>query len=97
MGEELIRLPPRSKKVCITCARAARSLSSLPTLKVIQVPRPMAGICSPVDGIAFFRMAPEAGPWPNAGRAVVAPKPVIEPTNARRVRCFMASTWHFYR
>ena len=34
-----------------------------------------------MDGIAFFKMAPAAGPWPNAGRAVVAPKLVIEPTN----------------
>ena len=50
-----------------------------------------------MDGIAFFRMAPEVGPWANAGRAAVAPRPVIDRTNARRVRYFMASPWHFYR
>ena len=43
--------PPALKKDSITAAHSSRSTGSSPTLKVIQVPRPTAGIISPVEGI----------------------------------------------
>jgi hypothetical protein len=45
-----------------------------------------------VEGIAFFKMAPVAGPWPSAGSVAVAPRVAIDPTNVRRVRELMATT-----
>src|SRR6266516_5506817 len=54
MGEESIRRPPESKKARITCAQASRAIVSLPTLKVIQLPSPIAGSPSPVEGIGLL-------------------------------------------
>jgi hypothetical protein len=88
MGEESTSVPPRSKKACMTWARAARSLSSLPTLKVIQVPRPIIGIFSPVEGMARVMTGPAGAAWlsENAGMVAAAPS---EPMNVRRVIRFM--------
>src|SRR6516164_7816744 len=72
MGEESIRVPPRSKNVCTTRAQSERCLSSLPTLKVSHVPRPMAGIFSPVEGIARVRMGPVAARLLENGGIVAA-------------------------
>ena len=55
MGEESIILPPASKKARMTLAQASRPAGSLPTLKVIQLPRPMTGMASPLDGIGLVR------------------------------------------
>src|SRR3990170_390360 len=51
MGEESIIRPPPSKKAAMTVVHSSRSTGSFPTLNVIHVPRPIAGINSPVDGI----------------------------------------------
>lgn len=55
MGEESIIFPPASKNAVITSAHSSRSTGSSPTLKVIQVPRPTAGIASPEDGMVRVR------------------------------------------
>lgn len=51
MGELSIRRPPAWKKARITSALASRAARSLPTLKVIQLPRPTRGNASPLDGM----------------------------------------------
>jgi hypothetical protein len=53
MGEESIRRPPAAKKARMTSAQLSRASGSLPTLKVIQDPRPTIGKASPVEGIGF--------------------------------------------
>ena len=82
-------MPPRSKKVWMTCARAARSFSSLPTLKVIQVPSPIIGIFSPDLGIARVMIGPPGAAWLSENAGIVAAAP-SEPTNVRRVMRFMS-------
>lgn len=57
MGEELILRPPASKKAAITSAHSSRRTGSPPTLNVIQVPSPTAGITSPEEGIVRVRGA----------------------------------------
>src|SRR6266567_7661694 len=52
MGEESIIAPPRSKNVPSTGTSAAAAPVSGGTLKVIQLPTPIAGSTSPVAGIA---------------------------------------------
>ena len=51
MGEESITRPPSWKKASITAAHSFRNSMSSLTLKVIHVPRPIAGMASPVEGI----------------------------------------------
>ena len=51
IGDESIMRPPSAKKARITSAQASRAARSLPTLKVIQLPRPTTGSASPVAGI----------------------------------------------
>jgi hypothetical protein len=53
MGEESITRPPASKNAAMTSAHSSRSTGSSPTLKVIQVPSPTAGMASPVEGIGL--------------------------------------------
>src|SRR5262249_6901393 len=55
IGEESIIRPPAAKNAAITAAHSSRSLASLPTLNVIQLPRPTTGSISPVDGIGLVR------------------------------------------
>ena len=54
-------------------------------MKVIQVPRPTAGIASPEDGMVRVR---GAGAWPGAapGRAKAAPDAAAAVTDVLRVR-----------
>ncbi len=66
IGEESISRPPAPKKLRITSAQESRATGSLPTLKVIQLPSPMTGIVSPLEGIVlditgFARAEPMAG------------------------------------
>ena len=84
MGEESIMRPPASKKAAITSAHSSRSTGSSPTLKVIQVPRPTAGIASPEEGtvrITGACVAPGAVP----GKAKAAPEAAAAFTNVLRV------------
>ena len=53
IGDESISRPPAAKKARITSVQASRAAGSLPTLKVIQLPRPTRGRISPLDGIAL--------------------------------------------
>src|SRR5258707_5290679 len=52
MGEESIIAPPRSKNMRSTGTSAAAAAVSGGTLKVIQLPTPIADSVSPVAGIA---------------------------------------------
>ena len=76
--------PPASKKAAITSAHSSRSTGSSPTLKVIQVPSPTAGIASPEEGMIRI-----AGAWiaPGAvfGRASIAAEAAAAFTNVLRV------------
>src|SRR5215203_4758120 len=58
MGELSIIRPPASKKAAMTAVHSSFSLGSLPTLNVIQLPRPTTGSGSPVDGIGLVAGAP---------------------------------------
>jgi hypothetical protein len=69
IGDESIMRPPAAKKARITSAQASRAARSLPTLKVIQLPSPTSGTCSPLDGMARVATAPTGAGWPVAGRA----------------------------
>jgi len=80
MGEESISRPPASKKARITSAQRARAAGSLPTLKVIQVPRPTQGRASPLEGIV--RVTP-------AGCAAARPAAASQ-ADCSRVRRFIA-------
>ncbi len=56
MGEESIMPPPRSKKACITRNTFSRLLRTAPASKVSQLPRPITGISTPVDGTTRLMM-----------------------------------------
>src|SRR4051812_45579052 len=62
IGDESISRPPNSKNAFITSAQASRATRSLPTLNVIQVPRPTLGSASPLDGIALTPTPPTGRP-----------------------------------
>src|SRR5688572_19917434 len=83
IGEESIIRPPASKKARMTSAHASRATGSLPTLKVIQLPSPTAGIASPDDGIARVRIAP--GCAAAGGTAASAPAAARECMTVRRL------------
>ena len=51
IGEESIIRPPARKNARMTAAHSSRSSGSSPTLKVIQLPSPTTGSCSPLEGI----------------------------------------------
>jgi len=78
IGDESISRPPAAKKARMTSAQLSRASASLPTLKVIQDPRPTIGNASPLEGIALVSNAPC---WPGAteGQAMAA-----APHNSRR-------------
>jgi hypothetical protein len=61
IGDESIIRPPASKNAFITSAHPSRAARSLPTLKVIQVPRPITGSASPVEGIGLVATAGPVG------------------------------------
>src|SRR5262245_18510436 len=54
IGEESIIFPPAARKAPMTAVHSSRSWVSLPTLNVAQLPRPTAGMRSPVDGMGFM-------------------------------------------
>lgn len=81
MGDESISRPPAAKNAAMTSAHCARAGASWPTLKVIQVPRPTNGSCSPLDGIARASGAGCANRPPAASRG----------GNCSRVRRFMVT------
>ncbi len=85
IGEESTMPPPRAKNSASTFARASRNARSSPTLNVIQVPRPMAGICSPVDGMARMSFGPGAAARAARKPAAIAPAPASEARIVRRV------------
>ena len=58
IGEESIRRPPSWKKARMTSAHESRPAASSPTLNVIQLPSPMSGSFSPVEGIGRVRSGP---------------------------------------
>src|SRR6478735_7152504 len=73
IGEESIIRPPASKKLRMTSVQSARATRSSPTLKVIQLPSPITGNASPLDGIRRVIKAP-CGVVPAAGpSAALAP------------------------
>src|SRR5688572_14606953 len=51
IGEESISLPPALENAATTSRNGARAAASLPASNTCQVPRPMAGRSSPVEGI----------------------------------------------
>jgi hypothetical protein len=73
MGEESISPPPAAKNALITSAHSSLSSGSSPTLKVIQLPRPIIGSRSPVDGIG--RVNGAARERPHSGRSTAAAAP----------------------
>src|SRR5262245_4272404 len=87
IGDESIIRPPASTQLRITSAQASRATGSSPTLKVIQLPRPMTGSDSPLDGIG--RVMIEV-PWECAGAAPTATYALAAasaPKARRRVQC----------
>lgn len=83
--------PPMSKKVCSTSMRWRRSAGSSPTLKVIQVPIPITGTSTPVEGIARFRTRPGCA-LATAGSRSRAP--AVAAREARKVRrLIVADGW----
>src|SRR4030095_14078469 len=81
IGEESITRPPSSTNRCTSVLRGARSGGAGPTSNVRQVPRPTAGIASPLDGMGRVRIdeAARAGEGPAAAAA-------LRPRDGRRVR-----------
>ena len=85
-GDESIIPPPPAKNASMTLTRRARSAASAPTLKVIQVPMPIAGTCSPVLGIARLGIGADAADANAFGNAAAAPAPNGAPTDAAAPR-----------
>src|SRR6266446_812976 len=77
MGEESITVPPASKKAAMTATASSRSTGSVPTLKVIQVPRPTTGMDTPEDGITRVssRAVSGLGAKPGSPAAAIAARP----------------------
>ncbi|MFO1067564.1 MAG: hypothetical protein U1E14_03475 [Geminicoccaceae bacterium] len=80
IGELSTIAPPPAKKARITAVHSSCSTGSSPTLKVIQLPRPTAGMGSPLDG-----MTRVATPLACAGRAAAAATPMAPASSPRRV------------
>src|SRR5262245_49415528 len=70
----------------MTSAQASRATMSSPTLKVIQLPSPITGNGSPVDGIGLVMIA---RPWQSAGhgRNTAVPAAAKAPRRLRRLTC----------
>src|SRR5262245_24362649 len=89
IGDESMSRPPSAKKTLMTSAQTSLAAGSLPTLNVIELPRPTSGRASPLEGMARVRIGPGPG---RAARRVgrraatkpVAPVAASEPRNARR-------------
>src|SRR6267142_3799320 len=73
MGELSITLPPFSRRFFKTESNGSRSEGESPTSNVRQVPTPIAGRRSPVEGIV--RINKESAIDIHAGRAAKKPKP----------------------
>lgn len=84
MGDESIMCPPASKKAATTSVHSSRRTGSSPTLNVIQVPSPMAGIASPEDKIVRVIGVPGAVSA-HPGRAAAMPEAAAVCTNLLRV------------
>src|SRR5882724_6063704 len=71
IGEESIMRPPAAKKLRMISAQAMRASSSSPTLKVTQLPSPITGKASPVEGTGLVTSGAD---WarPSAGRSETA-------------------------
>src|SRR5215471_12202950 len=83
IGDESIIRPPASTKLRMTAAHASRAAGSSPTLNVIQLPRPTAGIASPVEGIGRVRIARD-GACAYEGRSAPDRGATASARNARR-------------
>ena len=73
--------PPAPKKARMTSAQASRATGSSPTLNVIQLPSPMSGKASPLDGIGLVRIARCSD---EAGRKIAAALAAANETSSRR-------------
>ena len=78
IGDESIIRPPAAKKARTTSTQASRAAASLPTLKVIQLPRPTTGSASPLEGM---RRIIGVAATPGGNRLASAP-----PSSARRLK-----------
>ncbi len=83
IGDESMSRPPSAKNARMTSAQASRATRSLPTLKVIQLPSPMTGRASPVEGTARVRTG-TACAVPNEGTTRPAPAANTLRRNRRR-------------
>jgi hypothetical protein len=92
MGEESIIRPPAAKKAAITSAHSSRSTGSSPTLNVIHVPSPTAGIASPEEGMVRINGA-YVSPGAIPGKANAAPVAAASFTNVLRVIIIPASSF----
>ena len=59
IGDESMTRPPAAKKLRMTSAQLSRATRSLPTLKVIQLPSPITGSASPLEGIGRVSIGPD--------------------------------------
>ena len=59
IGDESMTRPPAAKKLRMTSAQLSRATRSLPTLNVIQLPSPMTGSASPLEGIGLVSSEPD--------------------------------------
>jgi len=84
MGEESTMPPPASKKAAMTARHSARSSGSSPTLKVIQLPMPIAGTGSPLAGMRLGSTS--AAEAPSVGAASAAPAPTSTARRVNRMR-----------
>jgi hypothetical protein len=84
IGDESIMRPPAAKKALITAVHSARSSGSSPTLKVTQLPSPITGSGSPLDGIGLVSWLDWASAEKGRSRAAAAPAATAR-TRARRV------------
>ena len=83
IGDESIRRPPSAKKARTTSTLAARAASSVPTLKVIQLPSPITGSISPLDGMRRSASAlADATDAAGAARAVAGQGSAVAATTA---------------
>ena len=87
--------PPLSKNAAITSAQASSNTGSVPTLNVIQLPKPTGGIFAPVVGIVrrvlstIEALAGSAGefPYPEEPPAVGSAQDAETPFKKRRIVC----------
>src|SRR5262245_15854080 len=83
IGDESITRPPRATKRSSTLLRGARSAAESPTSKVRHVPRPTAGIASPLRGMR--RSSRRACAPARVGAAGPAAAAAISASAVRRV------------